>query len=190
MVNSSSISPFMVMSALRLLRADLHVVCSRSFLKLVGEALEFTREVNVIRESQNGGVVVLESHLHCFRKGNIKQDGEKTPGRTPSDILKKSPICLFRSTLLQLYCAVGVSEEFLDNSHQPIVNVEPSQNLPKAIVQHAIESFLEVNEVVEKLSLVSQVFLNDNALFHSAPPSAESCLLFNQQFSGLTSQLV
>ncbi|KAH3768232.1 hypothetical protein DPMN_169444 [Dreissena polymorpha] len=51
---------------------------------------------------------------------------------------------------------------------------------------HAVESFLKVNEVVEELALVWQLFLNDDSavedLFHFAPPSFESSILFNLQF--------
>ncbi|KAH3897920.1 hypothetical protein DPMN_022116 [Dreissena polymorpha] len=55
---------------------------------------------------------------------------------------------------------------------------------------HAVESFLIFNEVGEELTLVLQVFLNDDSavedLFHCAPPSSESSLVFGQQFIGLT----
>ncbi|KAH3789608.1 hypothetical protein DPMN_167793 [Dreissena polymorpha] len=57
---------------------------------------------------------------------------------------------------------------------------------------HAVESILKVNEVVEELTLVLHVFLNDNSavedMFHCVPPSFESSLLFGHQFISLTFQ--
>ncbi|KAH3819288.1 hypothetical protein DPMN_121022 [Dreissena polymorpha] len=57
---------------------------------------------------------------------------------------------------------------------------------------HAVESFLQVTEAVEELTLVLQVFPNDDSavedLFHCAPPSSESTLHFDQQFTGYTFQ--
>ena len=59
---------------------------------------------------------------------------------------------------------------------------------------HTVESFLKVNEVVDELTLVLQVLLNDDSavedLFHCASPSSKSCLLFDQLFLGLTLQLI
>ncbi|KAH3786342.1 hypothetical protein DPMN_164449 [Dreissena polymorpha] len=54
----------------------------------------------------------------------------------------------------------------------------------------AVESFPKVNKFVDELTLVLQLFLNDDSavedLFHFAPPSSESSLLFGQQFLSLT----
>ncbi|KAH3880580.1 hypothetical protein DPMN_004497 [Dreissena polymorpha] len=61
-------------------------------------------------------------------------------------------------------------------------------------MQHANESFLKINEVVEELTLVLQMFPNDACaavdLFHCAPPSTEFSLLFGQQFLGLIFQSI
>ncbi|KAH3804363.1 hypothetical protein DPMN_132647 [Dreissena polymorpha] len=66
--------------------------------------------------------------------------------------------------------------------------------MPYATIPHAVASFLQVDEGVEELSLVSQEFLNyDTAvadLFQCAPPSSESSLLFGQRFLGLTFQSI
>ncbi|KAH3821412.1 hypothetical protein DPMN_123176 [Dreissena polymorpha] len=47
---------------------------------------------------------------------------------------------------------------------------------------HAAESIFKINEVVEELTLVLEVFLNDDSavedLFYFAPPSSETNLLF------------
>ncbi|KAH3808084.1 hypothetical protein DPMN_136434 [Dreissena polymorpha] len=46
---------------------------------------------------------------------------------------------------------------------------------------HAVESFLKVYDVVEEVTLVLQVYLNDDSavdyLFHCAPSSSDSSLL-------------
>ncbi|KAH3838934.1 hypothetical protein DPMN_112351 [Dreissena polymorpha] len=59
---------------------------------------------------------------------------------------------------------------------------------------HACESFLNVIEVLKEVTLVLQVFLNDDSalegLFYCAPPSSESCLPFGQQLIGLTFQSI
>ncbi|KAH3775638.1 hypothetical protein DPMN_177044 [Dreissena polymorpha] len=59
---------------------------------------------------------------------------------------------------------------------------------------HAVEISLKVNEVVEELALILQVFLNDDSavedLCHCALPSSESSLLFDQQFLCLTIQMI
>ena len=59
----------------------------------------------------------------------------------------------------------------------------------------AVERFLKVNEVVEELKLVLQVFLYDDSvevedLFYCATFSSESSLLFRQQFLNHTFQSV
>ncbi|KAH3789692.1 hypothetical protein DPMN_167878 [Dreissena polymorpha] len=49
-------------------------------------------------------------------------------------------------------------------------------------MSHTVESFLNINEVMEKLTLVLQVCLNydsaDEDQFQCAPPSSKSSLLF------------
>ncbi|KAH3860184.1 hypothetical protein DPMN_023076 [Dreissena polymorpha] len=59
---------------------------------------------------------------------------------------------------------------------------------------NAIESFLRVHEVVEELTFVLRVFLDfDSAvddLFHFAPLSCQSSLLFGKQFMCLTFQSI
>ncbi|KAH3775602.1 hypothetical protein DPMN_177008 [Dreissena polymorpha] len=49
-------------------------------------------------------------------------------------------------------------------------------------MSHAVESFLNVNEVVKMVALMMQAFLNDDAenkdLFHRAPPALNpACFL-------------
>ncbi|KAH3822284.1 hypothetical protein DPMN_124058 [Dreissena polymorpha] len=59
---------------------------------------------------------------------------------------------------------------------------------------HAVESFLQVNAVVEEVMLVLQVLFNDDSAvedpFHCAPPSSESSLLLSQQLLGITIQSI
>ncbi|KAH3710382.1 hypothetical protein DPMN_069860 [Dreissena polymorpha] len=53
-----------------------------------------------------------------------------------------------------------------------------------------VEIFFKVDEIVEQLTLVLQVFINDASAvkdqFHYAPPSSESSPLFCHQIFGLT----
>ncbi|KAH3769266.1 hypothetical protein DPMN_170516 [Dreissena polymorpha] len=57
---------------------------------------------------------------------------------------------------------------------------------------HAVKSCLKVNQVVLELLLVLHVFLNDDSavedLFHCAPLSSESRLLFGKKCLGHTFQ--
>ncbi|KAH3815051.1 hypothetical protein DPMN_143570 [Dreissena polymorpha] len=54
--------------------------------------------------------------------------------------------------------------------------------------------FLKVNEVVEEVTLVLQVFLDDYCavedLLHCTPPSSECSLPFGQQFLSLNFQSI
>ncbi|KAH3714767.1 hypothetical protein DPMN_057467 [Dreissena polymorpha] len=63
-----------------------------------------------------------------------------------------------------------------------------------AIISVAVECFLEVDVVVDEVTLLFQVFENyDFAvedLYHCDPPSYECSQLFCQRFVGLTFQLV
>ncbi|KAH3781175.1 hypothetical protein DPMN_159001 [Dreissena polymorpha] len=58
----------------------------------------------------------------------------------------------------------------------------------------AVESFLKVDKVVKELTLVLQLFLNDDSatgdLFHCTKPNSESILLFDWLFLGLTFKLI
>ncbi|KAH3729021.1 hypothetical protein DPMN_054984, partial [Dreissena polymorpha] len=76
-------------------------------------------------------------------------------------------------------------KKFLNDLHQPFVNVKSSYNMSEAIKPHAVESFLKVNEAVEEATLVLQVFLNDDsALEHLllfATPSYRSSVLLKRE---------
>ena len=52
--------------------------------------------------------------------------------------------------------------ERLDNLDKPFLNVETSEYMPEAVVPHSVKGFLEVNEVVEQVFLVLEVFLDED----------------------------
>lgn len=79
----------------------------------------------------------------------VQGKGQTGHGRMSTDVLKWSPICSLTSTALLAF-------PFLDDLRQLFVNGEPSQNFPKAIIPHAVESSLKVYEVEEEITFVSQ----------------------------------
>ena len=72
--------------------------------------------------------------------------------------------------------------EVLYDLYEPFFYVESSGDMPEAIVLYPIECFLEVNEIVEQVPLVFQMFLNEDPtvedLFHCAPSGSKTCLFF------------
>lgn len=54
--------------------------------------------------------------------------------------------------------------------------------MSEAIKQYLIKCFVEINEIIERVSLVLQMFLNEDPtiedFFHCALSSTETCLLF------------
>ncbi|KAH3705476.1 hypothetical protein DPMN_080551 [Dreissena polymorpha] len=63
----------------------------------------------------------------------------------------------------------------------------PSSISIPLIVPHAVKSFLNVDEVVEQLTLVLHLFLYEDSadLFRCSSPRSEYSLFFDQQFLGL-----
>ena len=72
--------------------------------------------------------------------------------------------------------------EGLDGLDEPFFNVEDSENVPEASMPHFVERLLKVNEVVEQVPLVLEMFFNEDPavedLFHCAPTCSEACLFF------------
>ena len=63
--------------------------------------------------------------------------------------------------------------EGVDDLHEPFFYVESFEDMPEAIMPYPIKCFLEVDEIVEQVPLVLQMFLNEDPtvedLFHCAP---------------------
>ncbi|KAH3710565.1 hypothetical protein DPMN_070051 [Dreissena polymorpha] len=137
----------MVMSALTVVvlfiiivdfRADLHPICSGSFIEYVGDILKFTAgatdEVNVTSESQVGDgsstdgdrcVVVMYILLHYLFNDKVKQDGsDRTSLKDANRCHKEVPLMS-----IEKFCNAGVSVEFLHNLQQRFVNVGSPHNI-------------------------------------------------------------
>ena len=56
------------------------------------------------------------------------------------------------------------------------------EDMPQSIVPYSVEGLLEVDEVVEYVSLMLQVLFDQDPyvedLLYCAPPSSKSCLFF------------
>ena len=66
------------------------------------------------------------------------------------------------------------------------VEVVVSHDFPQAFVLYTVKRLLKVNEIVDQVFLVKQVFFYDQSytedLLSGASPAPESCLFFSQYF--------
>lgn len=79
-------------------------------------------------------------------------------------------------------CAVGMVIGGLDYLYVPFFYVESSKDIPESIMSCPIKYFLALNEIVKHVTLVLQMFLNEDPivehLLHCDLSGSETCLFF------------